>query len=142
MSSRKMSFEESLNRLDEIVRHLEKGDLPLSESLVLFEEGTALISRCSALLDSAEQQVVRLKKGEDGAPVELPFDQDEFNEPRVGDDQVRQQQIRFLPAPPADVMGVPLLQGPDVINGHTVRRMIIGDGHTFEGSDRLRREDL
>ena len=40
MASKKMSFEESLARLDEIVRHLEKGDLPLSESQTLFEEGT------------------------------------------------------------------------------------------------------
>ena len=51
MASKKMSFEESLNRLDEIVRHLEKGDLPLSESLTLFEEGTGLLSSCSKMLD-------------------------------------------------------------------------------------------
>ena len=47
--SKEKSFEESLNRLDEIVRHLEKGDLPLSESLSLFEEGTGLISSCSRI---------------------------------------------------------------------------------------------
>ena len=43
MATKKLSFEQSLARLDEIVRHLEKGDLPLKESLTLFEEGTALI---------------------------------------------------------------------------------------------------
>ena len=43
----------------------------------MFEEGTALIRRCSEMLDSAEQQVVRLKKGPDGAPTELPFDAEE-----------------------------------------------------------------
>ena len=37
MAGKKLSFEESLARLEEIVRHLEKGDLPLSESLSLFE---------------------------------------------------------------------------------------------------------
>ena len=72
-----LSFEQSLSRLDEIVRHLEKGDLPLNDSLALYEEGTALIRRCSEMLDQAEQQVVRLKKGPDGAPEELPFDVDD-----------------------------------------------------------------
>lgn len=74
MASKKMSFEESLNRLDEIVRHLEKGDLPLSESLTLFEEGTGLLSACSKMLDEAEQKVVKLRKGPDRTPVELPFE--------------------------------------------------------------------
>ena len=40
----------------------------------LFEEGTALIKSCGAMLDEAEQKVVMLKKGADGEPVELPFD--------------------------------------------------------------------
>ena len=67
------SFEQSLARLDEIVRHLEKGDLPLSESLALFEEGSGLIARCGKLLETAEQKVVQLKKGADRKPQELPF---------------------------------------------------------------------
>ena len=74
MAEKKKSFEESMSRIDEIVRHLEKGDLPLSESLHLFEEGTALIRACGAMLDEAEQTVVKLKKGEDRSPVELPFE--------------------------------------------------------------------
>ena len=69
-----LNFEESLSRLDEIVRHLEKGDLPLSESLSLYEEGTALIASCSKMLDEAEQKVVKLKKGPDRSPVELAFE--------------------------------------------------------------------
>lgn len=69
-----MSFEASLKRLDEVVKALEKGDVSLSESMKLFEEGTALIRRCGELLDAAEQQVVKLRKGADGAPEELPFD--------------------------------------------------------------------
>ena len=68
------SFEESVNRLDEIVRSLEKGDAPLSESLKLFEEGTKLITNCDKMLSEAEQMVVKLKKGTDGEPVELTFD--------------------------------------------------------------------
>lgn len=72
--SENKSFEESINRLDEIVRSLEKGDAPLSESLKLFEEGTGLIANCDKLLGEAEQMVVKLKKGADGEPIELPFE--------------------------------------------------------------------
>lgn len=74
MSEKKLSFEESITRLDEIVRQLEKGDAALSESLKLFEEGTGLIANCDALLNEAEQMVVKLKKGPDGEPQELPFE--------------------------------------------------------------------
>lgn len=73
MPKKKLTFEESLTRLEEIVRHLEKGDMPLSDSLALFEEGTGLINGCSVMLDEAEQKVVQLKKGADRKPVELPF---------------------------------------------------------------------
>ena len=69
-----MNFEQSLKRLDEIVKSLEKGDVSLSDSMSLFEEGTALIKSCGEMLDKAEQKVVMLKKGADGMPVELPFD--------------------------------------------------------------------
>ena len=68
------SFEQKLSRLDEIVRHLEKGDLPLSDSLALFEEGTGLLAACSKMLEEAEQKVVKLRKGADRQPEELPFE--------------------------------------------------------------------
>lgn len=71
------AFEASLKRLEEIVALLERGDAPLEDSMNLFEEGTKLIRACSAELDKAEQQVVRLKRGPDGAPEELPFDAEE-----------------------------------------------------------------
>ena len=74
MAKNEPSFEQAMLRLDEIVKGLEKGDVSLQDSMALFEEGTGLIRRCSELLDNAEQQVVRLKKGPDGAPEELPFD--------------------------------------------------------------------
>lgn len=67
------TFEQSLQRLEEIVKLLEKGDAPLAESLGLFEEGAGLVKACSAQLDEAEQKVVQLRKGADGAPEELPF---------------------------------------------------------------------
>ena len=67
------TFEENMHRLEEIVGKLEKGEAPLSDSLALFEEGTALVSACRAELDQAEQQVVKLMKGSDGVPVETDF---------------------------------------------------------------------
>lgn len=71
-----LSFEESLTRLEEIVRHLEKGDLPLNDSLSLYEEGTSLIAACSKMLDEAEQKVVKLKKGPDRSPIEMEFEEE------------------------------------------------------------------
>lgn len=71
-----MNFEASIQRLEQIVRQMEQGNVPLEESLRLFEEGTALVGRCNGLLDVAEQKVVRLMKGPDGAPIEMEFEQD------------------------------------------------------------------
>ncbi len=69
-----LSFEKALSRLDEIVRHLENGDLPLNDSLALYEEGAGLITACSKMLDEAEQRIVQLKKGPDRSPVETDFE--------------------------------------------------------------------
>lgn len=71
---KELNYEEASARLQEIVSSLEKGNLPLADSLTLFEEGTALIKHCTELLDKAEQKVVKLRKGADGAPEELPFE--------------------------------------------------------------------
>ncbi len=68
------SFEQSLARLDEIVRALEKGDAPLAESLGLFEEGAGLVKSCTEQLNQAQQRVVQLRKSADGSPEELPFE--------------------------------------------------------------------
>ena len=68
------TFEENMRRLEEIVGKLEKGDAQLSDSLALFEEGTALVTACRRELDAAEQQVVKLMKDpESGAPIESDF---------------------------------------------------------------------
>ena len=78
MAKQKLTFEASMQRLDEIVKQLEKGDVPLDASLALFEEGSRLLAACNEMLDTAEQKVVQLKKGSDGAPVELPFETEEY----------------------------------------------------------------
>ena len=77
MQEQKATFEQNIRRLEEIVAALEKGDAPLADSLALFEEGTALIAACSGELDRAEQTVVSLMKGADGAPVENTFASEE-----------------------------------------------------------------
>ena len=66
----KMSFEKSMARLEEIVRTLEKGDASLEDALSLFEEGTALVKSCSKQLDTAEQKVKLLVRGENGEMTE------------------------------------------------------------------------
>lgn len=77
MAAKKLTFEESLARLDEIVKALERGDRPLEEALALFEEGTRLIRTCGKTLDEAEQKVVKLRRGPEGAPEETPFEEAE-----------------------------------------------------------------
>lgn len=73
MAGKKLTFEQALERLDEIVKSLESGEAALDESMTLFTEGTKLIKQCGDMLDKAEQQVVQLQQGENGEPVELPF---------------------------------------------------------------------
>ena len=73
MTQSNKTFEENMQRLEQIVRAMERGDVALEESLKLFQEGTELVRNCGKLLDDAEQTVVRLTKGVDGAPVESAF---------------------------------------------------------------------
>jgi exodeoxyribonuclease VII small subunit len=73
MAEKKLSFEQAMGRLEEIVTLLERGDRPLEEALTLFEEGTKLMKQCSLLLDKAEQKVVKLMAKGDAEPVETEF---------------------------------------------------------------------
>ena len=61
----KMTFEESMTRLEEIVSLLGRGDAPLNQALSLFEEGAKLTKECTAQLDKAEQKVTLLAKEEE-----------------------------------------------------------------------------
>ena len=70
MARKSVTFEASMERLDQIVKTLEGGEVSLEESIALFEEGTKLSAKCTELLDSAELKVTRLMAGPDGAPVE------------------------------------------------------------------------
>lgn len=73
MAAKKKPFEESITRLEEIVSLLERGESTLEESLALFEEGTKLAAACSKQLDQAEQKILKLTKGPEGAPIEEPL---------------------------------------------------------------------
>ena len=73
---KKVDFEHSMLRLEEIVGLLERGDAPLEQAMKLFEEGAKLLRECTAQLDAAEQKVTLLTAGEDGKPEERPFDEE------------------------------------------------------------------
>lgn len=72
-AKKKLSFEQSVARLEEIVSLMEKGDAPLEQAMALFEEGSRLLRECTGQLDEAEQKVTLLIAGKDGEPVEEPF---------------------------------------------------------------------
>lgn len=73
MAQKKQNFEQNMERLEQIVRAMERGDVPLEESLKLFREGTELVQSCGKLLDDAELQVKQITVAEDGRPVEETF---------------------------------------------------------------------
>ncbi len=73
MSGKAKTFEQSMERLEQIVRAMEKGDVPLEESMKLFQEGTELVRSCEKLLDEAQIQVKKIMASSDGSPVEEDF---------------------------------------------------------------------
>ena len=68
-----MNFEQSMQRLEQIVRAMEQGDVPLEESLKLFQEGTQLVRSCNQLLEEAQLQVTKIMTAPDGTPSEEEF---------------------------------------------------------------------
>lgn len=62
INSDNISFEQAMQRLEEIVAILEKGDAPLDKSVELFEEGTRLSALCNRLLQSAQQRITDITK--------------------------------------------------------------------------------
>ena len=73
MNEQNLTFEQSMQRLEQIVRSMERGDVALEESLKLFREGTDLVSRCGKLLEEAELQIKQIMTAPDGSPVEVDF---------------------------------------------------------------------
>ena len=77
MAEKKVTFEQAMARLEEIVKQLEQGDAPLEDALALFEEGTRLMKKCTTQLDKAEQKVTVMQENMQGELVEQPFDAEE-----------------------------------------------------------------
>ena len=74
MAAKEVKFETAMERLEEIVKRLEDGDMPLEESLRLFEEGVKLSRVCDERLKSAERRIEILLKDDQGKVAVLPFD--------------------------------------------------------------------
>ncbi len=72
---KELTFEQSIGRLEEIVEKLEAGQVPLDESLKLFEEGVKLSRFCNTKLEEIERKIEILTKGEGGELKAEPFDE-------------------------------------------------------------------
>jgi exodeoxyribonuclease VII small subunit len=70
-----LSFEDALRALEDVVRKLESGEVPLDDSITLYERGEALRRHCQARLDAAQARIERIVSGPDGnATGTQPFD--------------------------------------------------------------------
>jgi exodeoxyribonuclease VII small subunit len=75
-----MNFEDALRALEDVVRRLEGGEVPLDESLTLYERGEALRKHCQARLDAAQARIEKIVAGGDGKPSgTVPLDPDRDN---------------------------------------------------------------
>src|ERR1044071_3467070 len=82
------TFEAQLASLERIVRELERGDLPLEQSLELFEQGVRLSRECQERLNEAERRIEVLLRGGDGATIAVPFESEELIEDDPDDETV------------------------------------------------------
>ena len=73
MSEKNISFEANMQRSEQIVRAMERGDVALDESLKLFQEGTELVRSCAKMLDEAQLQIQKVMTAPDGSPVMEDF---------------------------------------------------------------------
>ena len=72
-----MTFEDALRSLEDVVRRLESGEVPLDQSIELYERGEALRAHCQGRLDSAQARIEKIVAGPDGrASHTVPFDSD------------------------------------------------------------------
>ena len=77
--SKPKDFETALQRLEEIVRKLDSGDLPLASLLEVYEEGVTLSRFCQTKLEEAERKVEILNKKADGTLERTPFEEPDAN---------------------------------------------------------------
>lgn len=73
-----MSFEQALAALEDIVQQLERGDVPLDQSIALYERGEKLRAACQKRLDTAQARIQKIVAGADGKPIgTAPLDEGE-----------------------------------------------------------------
>jgi exodeoxyribonuclease VII small subunit len=71
-----MNFEDALRALEDVVRKLESGEVPLDDSITLYERGEQLRKLCQARLDAAQARIEKIVAGPDGTPASTqPFDE-------------------------------------------------------------------
>lgn len=70
-----LSFEDALSELEKIVQRLEAGDVPLEDSIRIYERGAALKAHCEAKLKAAQLKVEQIVVGPDGKPKTQPFNE-------------------------------------------------------------------
>lgn len=64
-----LSFEDAMKELEQVVSRLERGEVPLEESIALYSRGDILKKHCEAKLKEAEEKVAKITLGADGAPT-------------------------------------------------------------------------
>jgi exodeoxyribonuclease VII small subunit len=93
---RSKPFETQLAALEKVVRELERGDLPLEESLKLFEEGVRLSRECQERLNQAERRIEVLLRDNEGRPVLSAFEEEDAGGfPPLDDDEARDDESVF-----------------------------------------------
>ncbi len=70
--NKELTFEQAMSRLEQIVKALEGGNVPLEDLIKLFDEGTGLVKLCTERLDAAEEKV-KLLQLKDGKLTEEDF---------------------------------------------------------------------
>ena len=79
MHMSEMTFEEALRSLEDVVRKLESGEVPLDESITLYERGEELRKLCQARLDAASARIEKIVAAPGGQPAgTAPFDEPDF----------------------------------------------------------------
>lgn len=74
LAAEQLTFEQALAELEAIVAAMERGEVPLAESLQKYERGVQMIKRCRSLLGQAEKKIELLAESDKGEPVTEPLD--------------------------------------------------------------------
>jgi exodeoxyribonuclease VII small subunit len=74
MASKRLKFEEAMQRLDQIVAAMESGEIGIEESIAKYEEAMTLAAHCRAILDDAEQRISKIQLDARGQPQVTPFE--------------------------------------------------------------------